>query len=588
MRKSQSNGHITIIAEIASTHEGQATRAASLVRAAADAGADAVKFQYFLTEDLVGTEHPEYELFRQLELPKEVWRDLFALGHTLGLSVYADVFHVARVTMLMELGCDGFKVHSSDLANALLLNRLGMCGLPVFLSLGGATPRDAWHAVSTLQKHDAVDITLLLGFQAFPTSLSDSKLGQIGWYSREFGLPVGYADHVDGDSAEALRVPLLAAAAGATVLEKHITIGRAAKPEDYEAAIEPDAFAELVRRIRQTEVTLGDGSLTLSEAEHAYNRRMKKYPIAGRDLAPGDVLSADAVKLQRIPGGSRAFAAELQDIVDRRVITSLQAGAMLSHAAVEHRVAALVAVRAKSTRLPEKAFADLEGKPSLVRLIDRLRACTTLDEIVLCTTAHREDDRISDLAREVGVRAFRGSELDVMARFLGAAREVDADIVVRVTGDDILTDPVYLDSAVRHHLAMNAEYTCVQGLPVGLDREIITTRALHWIHCHVLCPEHTEYMTWYLDDPAALRVARLTAETSHCRPDYRLTLDTPQDLELFRWLYRSLGSSDVVFGVAEIVALLDSNPEMAAMGKKSPSKVARSDIDTSLDWRRRG
>lgn len=572
-----------VIAEIANTHNGSAARAENLVKMTATAKADAIKFQYFQADDLVTSDHPEYGTFKSLELRLSTWQNLFFLSHQLGLLALCDVFSVAAVDILVKLGCDGFKIHSSDIGNAPLLSRLGETGLPLLLSLGGTTPRDTWLAVNKLRASGARAITLMLGFQAFPTQLADSKLRLIQWYAREFDLPVGYADHTDAESPMALIAPLLAIAQGASVIEKHITYDRAGKPDDYESAIEPDKFALLVDYIRDTQTALGSEDFSTSGAELAYSRRMKKYPLATRTLLPGEIIGQNDVIFRRIPDSSEAFPGELEDILGKSVRKTIPMNSPIPYNHLTWKIALLIAVRSASTRLPHKAFAEISGKPAILWLIERVKYSRRVSKIILCTTTLPEDDRFVQIASQCGVSIFRGAETDVMDRFIGAAESVDADIIVRVTGDDLLSDPIYIDKAIDHHLQNNAEYTYVSGLPLGVDREVILVRALKWVHQHARNLNHTEYMSWYLDSPLYLRVATLKADTRHWRPQYSLTLDTYEDLQFIRWVFEQLYRSQVLFTLEEVIDLLDAHPEIALRDTKLLAKVERRDVDTHLE-----
>jgi N,N'-diacetyllegionaminate synthase len=582
MNQQPKNARALVIAEVANTHNGSPERMANLVRFAAEAKADAIKFQYFKAEDLVGPDHPEYDIFKQLEMTQADWLALFQQAHGLGLSIYSDVFGLEGIPFLLEIGCDGFKIHSSDIGNRPLLERIGGTGLPILLSLSGATPRDAWHAIRALRAAGCSNITLMLGFQAFPTAVEDLKVGLIPWYMREFDLPVGYADHVAGDSPMALIVPQLALAQGATIIEKHFTYDRAAKPEDYEAAIEPEQFAEMVAAIRQSEIAIGGSELKLTEAEKLYSLRMKKFPLAAHALAPGVALQAADVTMLRLGANPEMFPAEFEDMLGRVVKVAIPANDPIRYSALEWKVALLVTVRSRSTRLPGKAFADIAGKPSIAWLLERLKQVQYPAEIVVCTTTLPEDDVLVALAEKMGVRTFRGPTQDVLARLIGAADMVGADIVVRITGDDILSDPVYIDRCLAWHLDHNAEYTVAEGLPYGVDREVIATKVLKWVHELAYDKEGTEYLSWYLDDPAFVRGTTLVADPDHTRPHYRLSLDTPADLDLLRAIFAKLAPAGQAFTLEDVIALLDANPELLKINQTVRPKLAREAIDTRL------
>ena len=136
------------------------------------------------------------------------------------------------------------------------------------------------------------------------------------------------------------------------------------------------------------------------------------------------------------------------------------------------KVIILIAVRMKSRRLSQKALLKIEDKTVLEHLLDRLKLSKTSQSIVVCTSVSPEDDILTKIAEKNGVKWFRGSEDDVMDRFIKAADKEKADIIVRITGDNILIDPFYLDKAVKYHLKNKADYTSIDGLPSGVKSEI--------------------------------------------------------------------------------------------------------------------
>ena len=575
---------VEIIAEIANTHNGVYGRAETLVRLVAGTGADAIKFQVFRAEDLVGRDHQEYAILKERELSPADWQRLFTLARNLGLTVCADVFAIRDIAFLTQIGCEKLKIHSSDIHNMPLIQEVGATNLPVILSLGGTRPRDTWHAADCLVRAGCQDVTLLVGFQAFPTRIADSNLHSIAWYRREFGLAVGYADHTDAESPLALVVPLLAVAAGAAVIEKHITFDRDQKPDDYESAIEPEEFRTMVHRIREAETALGaSGIPALSSAEVAYARRMKKYPVASRFIRSGDLLSHDDVLFRRLGEDTDAYPADLQQLLGRPVQTDIPQDSVITNSHFKWTIGIFLAIRSHSTRLPGKAFAKICGKYSVDWLIERVKRSTFATQFVLCTTTQPDDDRFVSVCEKQGISIFRGSNEDVMGRFLCAAKRFGVDIIVRVTGDDLLSDPVYIDRAVQHHLRVNAEYTSVVGLPDGVGREVISTAALEWVHGHIQQPHMTEYMTWFLDEPAYVRASCIHADPEHCRPDYRLTLDTSEDLDVITWIFSSIGEEgQKLFGLDDIIKLLDSEPNRV-QANADRSAACRGDVDTRMD-----
>lgn len=552
-----------IIAELGNTHEGSLSIARQIAEGAAAAGADAFKVQIFTADELLVREHPEYALFKRLEMSADEWKALVGFLREAGLAVLADVFSQDSAAFAEELGVDGFKIHSSDMSNIPLLGQVAGYGKPVLFSSAGCTMGEIRTALSTVRAAGNDQLVVMIGFQAFPTRLEDTNIRWIPVYRDYLDVVVGCADHVDADHPMAQIVPLMAVAAGALVVEKHITHDRSKKPEDYESSLNPDEFKTLVENLRFGEVALGTRRLYGSQDALAYAYRMKKKMVAQGSIPKGTKLSAASITFRRVAGPF--FTPGYSDVLGKEVGDDLGPLEPIRFNKLKLKTVALVSARMDSTRMPGKTLLPVAGRPALGRVLDQLKRARMLEDIVVCTTTRKVDDPIIELAEREGVRWFRGSKDDVMGRFLAAARESNADIVVRAVGDEPLTDPGYIDRAVRHHLAESAEYTKVVGLPYGVDREILTVTALERAHAWIEDPRYREYITWYVDEPQMFKVSTLEADEQHRRPHYRLTLDYPEDLRLLEEIYARLGGGERYFPLDEVVGLLDAHPELVAL-----------------------
>jgi len=193
-----------------------------------------------------------------------------------------------------------------------------------------------------------------------------------------------------------------------------------------------------------------------------------------------------------------------------------------------------VAVRMKSKRCPEKALSPLWGKPLILQLTERLKKAILPDKIVWCTSYDPQDDVLFDLAKNNNIEVYRGSRLDVMKRFIRVADFFDADTVVRVTGDNPLTDPVLIDKMIAsHRKKRNARYTYTLDAPRGVKPEIISVKTLKELHPRI-DGRQSEYMTTQLKQ----MVFNKNRFISNIGYEHRtLTVDTPEDLKRMQNIY---------------------------------------------------
>ena len=219
-----------------------------------------------------------------------------------------------------------------------------------------------------------------------------------------------------------------------------------------------------------------------------------------------------------------------------------------------------IAVRMKSSRLPLKAMLDVCGKPLLLRLIERIVESIPLSKVVICTSTHSQDDEIEYFAIRHKFNYFRGDEMDVMGRFIDAAKKFDAETIVRVTGDNPLTDPVILEKMIEFHLNKQSEYTFTDNIPVGTRAEIINVPALKRIHNQLSDPSYSEYMTYMLRRPDKLEVHEFHVHNKNLkRPELSITVDTLADIDLVRDIY--LYFDGHLPTLEEIIVWLDKNPD---------------------------
>jgi spore coat polysaccharide biosynthesis protein SpsF len=227
----------------------------------------------------------------------------------------------------------------------------------------------------------------------------------------------------------------------------------------------------------------------------------------------------------------------------------------------------VVQARMTSTRLPGKVLMDLAGKPMLERELERLGDCREADEISLAVTTNSDDDPLVALADRLGMRWHRGPEHDVLERYLGAAREARADVVVRVTSDCPLIDAGEVDTVIAA-LDPQADYAAnvlERDLPRGLDAEALWRDTLERTARMATSPPAREHVTWFIhSEQPGLFVTR-SVRRPYDAAELRWTVDTPADLELARRLYADLDLATTRRPFPEILAHVRAHPELAAI-----------------------
>lgn len=234
----------------------------------------------------------------------------------------------------------------------------------------------------------------------------------------------------------------------------------------------------------------------------------------------------------------------------------------------------------RSSRLPGKVLADVNGRPALTRLLRRLRRTQTIHDIVLATTTDPADDVLEAWARDEGVACYRGSEEDVLRRVVEAQRLMNGEVVVEVTGDCTLLDPEITDMGVRTFLANDCDVVTNNGrpsYPMGVDVMVFRLADLEEVERVVHDPAVREHVSLhFVEAPDRYRVLHLIAPTRWHGPERRFQLDYPEDLHFINEVYRRLEPEyGDGFGIEEIMALLRREPALAAINQGCEEKPVR-------------
>jgi spore coat polysaccharide biosynthesis protein SpsF len=233
------------------------------------------------------------------------------------------------------------------------------------------------------------------------------------------------------------------------------------------------------------------------------------------------------------------------------------------------KIVAIVQARISSSRLPRKVMADIEGEPMLSHVLRRVAAAKSVDEVSVATTTNPSDDAIVAIARNAGHRWFRGDEHDVLSRYVGAAREASADVVVRITSDCPLIDPAVIDRVVDE-LASHApecDYASNvthRSFPRGLDVEAMFRDALDRTDRFAQARDEREHVTMAIYASRAAHFLRRDVVDAVDNSDLRWTVDYPVDLEVVRIVYRQLRLAERPLPFREVVRWFRDNGSIAA------------------------
>lgn len=319
--------HTYIIAEIGVNHNGSFELAKSLIDAACETGADCVKFQTYITEQLVVNDAPmaeyqtintkkkesQFEMLKKLELSFQDFEMLFDYCKKKKIDFLSTAFDLDSAFFLSDLGMKIWKVPSGEITNLPLLEYIGTQNAKILLSTGMSSNDEVEDAINVLNKCGNNEITLLHCTTEYPAPYDSVNLRAMCSLRDEFGLKVGYSDHTVGKE-----VSIAAVAMGAQVIEKHFTLDKNMDGPDHKASSDPNEFRDMVISIRTIEKALGNGIKTPQNVELKNRMVARKSIVAAKDIKKGQIISKDMLAVKR--PGTGISPMRLYDIVGRNAI----------------------------------------------------------------------------------------------------------------------------------------------------------------------------------------------------------------------------------------------------------------------------
>lgn len=328
------NNKTYIIFEAGLNHNGSDELAHSLVRAAADQGADAVKFQKRQIDALASEQMLDWKeerfpslgsTYRQvrekLELSFETYLSLKSLSHTLNLDFIITPFDEPSFEFVMAVGVDAIKIASHSVGHPRLLQRIRDASMPTYMSSGMSTLEELDNAVGIFEGDDR--FVLLHCSSEYPTSHEGANLSLIPWLKSRYGVPVGFSSHENGSLHSLAAVSL-----GAVALERHVTLDKNLEGFDHKISMDTEEFGSLVREIRDLEIAMGEPKKVISNQEQLTRAKYRVSLVASRDINVGEQLTPEMLDYKN--PGTGIPAIEEQNLLGRRLVRPVKYGSLLS------------------------------------------------------------------------------------------------------------------------------------------------------------------------------------------------------------------------------------------------------------------
>lgn len=315
---------VFIIAEAGVNHNGDMKIAKKLIDLASEAGANAVKFQTFRTENLIlksvqkapyqkkttDSKESQFEMLKRLEVSKENNQELKKYSIERNIIFLTTPFDEASLDDLDELDLPAYKIASTDTTNLPFLKKIAKKGKPMFLSTGMSYLSEVHMALETIHEHNK-DVVLLQCTANYPINDYEANLSVLNTYKQHFDVLLGYSDHSMGVGAAPYAIPM-----GVVVVEKHFTHDKNLSGPDHSASLSPDELGEFVRTIRKVEKYMGGGVKLPSISEIKTRNSLQKKLVANKNINIGDIITEESIIAKRT-GGEGISPIYFNDIIGK-------------------------------------------------------------------------------------------------------------------------------------------------------------------------------------------------------------------------------------------------------------------------------
>lgn len=558
------------ILELANFHGGSATKIIKLIRRFSKLNYDnlGIKFQAFKFDKIALPDYSWYKIYKELFISKDKWREIIDLAYERFNKVWFDIFDIYGIEILRENleKIYGIKFQASVLNNLEIINALSEIDLnnkELIINISGYEISEIENYIIKFNGLNFKKVILQVGFQGYPTDIDDTSLRKIDIIKAIFQEhEICFADHISADDKHSQYFPIYAYIKGCSYIEKHVCLNRNSCKYDYFSALEYEKVEIILNEIKT--VWKSHLSKFIVDNERIYLEKTIEKPILKNNLSAGQLVSNNdfiyrrtnkiGLNIKELKALQNKFYMLHRDLTKHRMLNIKDFK--------KAKIAVIVAVRMKSSRLKNKAILPIQGIPSVERCLENCLKFRFVDEVILATSTLKEDQILKDYTLGGKVKFWQGDPEDVISRYLGACKKYNIDIVIRLTGDCPVVSPEISELLLKSHFEQGADYTAANEYAVGSSCEIYNIETLRRIISYFGRADYSEYMTWYTkNNPEIFKINIVNLPDALVR-NYRLTLDYKEDLEMFNLLFQKLKQYNYESNLLNIFKALDNHPEI--------------------------
>ena len=424
------------------------------------------------------------------------------------------------------------------------------------------------------------------GYQDYPTNINKINLFRIKWLLKNFGTKcdIGYQDHTDGAKInDSVVLCTSAIAKGATCIEKHVTLNRKLRI-DRSSSLSPNNFLKFKKKILKFTPIFGENKISFSKEEINYRNQVKKVLVAKKNIKKNTIIDNQHLEFKRV-NKIDFYSSYFEDFFHKKTKKNLDKDCPMRLSDVENKINAFIIVRLKSKRLKKKSLLKINGQTLLEHLIKRVKKINKLNKIILCTSLNKQDKILANIAKKNNIEVFRGDENDVLKRMFDCSKKFKSDHYLRITGDDILIDPMYAEKTIATHLDSNADYTDCKDIPSGTEVEIFSRKTIMNLYNQLKDRSGTEYLTNYIiDNREFFNISSCKIIQEH-KSNLRLTIDTLNDFKTVKSMLEDFKIQKILnsYNLSDIIKYFKKNKSKIFNKKVFQMKIPIK-FKTDISW----
>lgn len=564
---------LEFILELANAHNGSVENVINLVTEFSDLNYEniGIKFQPFKYEKIALSDFEWYDTYKKLFIKEKDWNKIINFSKSSNFKVWLDIFDVYGCKILKNnlKNIVGVKLQASIVDNGEVFEQFKTIDLSKKKLIINISGFDISKIEELLIKYESLkfnEIILQIGFQHYPTDISDTSINKIHILRSAFpNKKICYADHLLAEEKISKIFPIIAYACGCEYIEKHVCLNRKKSKYDYFSSLEKNEIKELLNYIEQVSKCFSAPFISFNEFN--YLKKSQQIPVLRKDIKKGQLISKKDIIYRRTKKKGLNFN-EINEIQKSFYILKKDLNKFETVKKSDFKksnIGVIVAGRMKSSRLKNKAILKINNIPSIELCLLNCLKIRDVSKVILASSTLPEDSLLKNYTLNGKVEFFQGHPDDVILRFLKASEKYDLDVIIRVTADCPIISPEIAEFLLKAHFEKGADYTAPKDYSVGTNCEIYNVQMLKNIIGLLGNAKHSEYMTWYAQNNADIFKINIVDLPKEYVRTYRLTLDYEEDLKMFNELFKKLKHLKKEASLTDIFETLDTYPEIPSI-----------------------